>query len=118
MKIATQKRGNMIKKLAIVLVVLIASLSFVVGFKTPEKEMGHYYPRAFVVSQLDYARDMVIVTDAVGMEWEFAECEDWEKGDMVVAIMCDNGTENITDDYFVEIQFAGYIDPVAYWSYD
>lgn len=105
-------------KKAFITFILILSLLPCVAFKTPEKETGHYYPRAFVVDKLDYARDKVIVTDAVGMEWEFAECEDWEKGDMVVAIMCDNGTENITDDYFVEIRFAGYIDPVAYWSYD
>ena len=106
------------RKIFITLLVLMVSLLFVVGFKTPEKETGHYYPRAFVVDKLDYARDKVIVTDAVGMEWEFAECEDWEKGDMVVAIMSDNGTPIMSDDYFVEIQFAGYIDPVAYWSYD
>lgn len=108
---------TVIKRMVVTLV-LIASLLSVVGFKTPEKETGHYYPRAFVVDKLDYDRDMVIVTDAVGLEWEFSECDDWEKGDMVVAIMCDNGTEIMTDDYFVEIRFAGYIDPIAYWSYD
>lgn len=106
------------RKIFITLLVLIASLLFVVGFKTPEVETGNYYPRAFVVSEVDYDRDVVVVIDAVGMEWEFSECDDWEKGDMVVAIMDNKCTENITDDSFVEIRFAGYIDPIAYWSYD
>lgn len=101
-----------------VMLLLIVSLLFVVGFKTPKTEVGDYYPRAFVVSEVDYDRDMVVVTDAVGFEWEFEECEDWEVGDMVVAIMSTNGTEEITDDSFVEIRFAGYIDPIPYWSYD
>ena len=59
------------KKIISVLAILIASLLLVVGFATPKREMGNYYPRAFVVSQLDQERDMVIVTDAVGFEWEF-----------------------------------------------
>ena len=101
-----------------VMMILIASLLFVVGFKTPEREVGNYYPRAFVVDELDYEKDIVTVVDAFGMKWKFTECDDWEVGDMVVAIMCNNGTEIITDDYFVEICFAGYIDPIPYWSYD
>ena len=104
-------------KRLIILLITVMSLLTCVGFKTPEEETGNYYPRAFVVDKLDYEKDIVIVVDAVGMEWDFPECDDWEKGDMVVAIMCNNGTEIITDDYFVEIRFAGYIDPVEYWSY-
>lgn len=97
---------------------LMASLLTCAAIKTPEVETGNYYPRAFVVSEVDYDRDVVVVTDAVGFEWEFSECDDWEKGDMVVAIMDSKGTETIFDDSFVTIRFAGYIDPVAYWSYD
>ncbi len=103
-------------KKAIIALLVMASLLACVGFANSEREMGDYYPRAFVVSQLDYARDMVIVTDAVGFEWEFEEIEDWEVGDMVVAIMSTNGTDILTDDYFVEIQFAGYINPIEYWE--
>lgn len=103
-------------KRIVITLAIIGSLLACVGFANPKREMGDYYPRAFVVSQLDYARDMVIVTDAVGFEWEFEEIEDWEVGDMVVAIMSDNGTAELTDDYFVEIQFAGYINPIEYWD--
>lgn len=103
-------------KKAIIALLIMMSLLACVGFANSKREMGDYYPRAFVVSQLDYARDMVIVTDAVGFEWEFEEIEDWEVGDMVVAIMSDNATPIMSDDYFVKIQFAGYINPIEYWE--
>lgn len=106
---------TVIKKIFVALT-LIASLLICVAFVTPKKEMGNYYPRAFVVSELDYERDMVIVTDAVGFEWEFEEIEDWEVGDMVVAIMYNNGTNVMSDDSFYDISFAGYIYPIEYWS--
>lgn len=99
-----------------VMMLFIASLLLVVGFANPPKETGDLYPRAFVIRELDYARDMVIVTDAVGMEWEFSEIDDWQIGDMVVAIMSDNGTNIMSDDYFVEIGWAGYYNPLAYWG--
>ena len=99
-----------IKKMLVTLA-LITSLLACVGFANPKREVGRFYPRAFVVSELDYERDMVIVTDAVGLEWEFEEIEDWEIGDMVVAIMNDNATEIITDDYFYEIEWSGYNFP-------
>lgn len=103
-------------KRIVITLAIIGSLLACVGFTNSKREMGDYYPRAFVVSQLDYARDMVIVTDAVGFEWEFEEIEDWEVGDMVVAIMSDNATPIMSDDYFVKIQFAGYINPIEYWD--
>ena len=103
-------------KRIVIMLAIIGSLLACVGFANSKREMGDYYPRAFVVSQMDYARDMVIVPDAVGFEWEFEEIEDWEVGDMVVAIMSTNGTDILTDDYFVKIQFAGYINPIEYWE--
>lgn len=67
------------------------------------------YPRAFIVTELDKAKDVVTVVDSVGYEWEFYGTEDYEKGDLVVAIMSDNGTpENIFDDYFMNIRYGGF----------
>lgn len=103
-----------IKRTVIIMLIMMMSMLFVVGFTTPEREEGDYYPRAFVVAELDSQRDMVIVTDAIGFEWEFEGIEDWEVGDMVVAIMNDNRTSELFDDYFVEIRYAGYIDPLEY----
>lgn len=104
------------RKFAII-TALIISLLLGKAFSLPTIQMGKTYPRAFVVEELDYERDMVIVSDAVGMEWEFEEIEDWDVGDVVVAIMNDNGTEIITDDYFVDIRFGGYIFPTCYYGY-
>lgn len=95
---------------ALLVTASVVSLIFVT---TPKRETGDYYPRTFVVDSLDYERDMVIVVDAVGYEWEFVGTEDWEVGDMVSAIMYDNGTESIFDDSFSKIRYAGYVDPVT-----
>lgn len=94
---------------------IIASVLTLIFTTTPKKQTGDYYPRTFVVDSLDYARDMVVVVDAVGMEWEFCGTEDWEIGDMVSAIMYDNGTESIFDDSFSKIRYAGYVDPVTFY---
>lgn len=99
------------KKIASVMIILIASLLMIVGFAHPEKETGRLYPRAFVITEFDYENDLVIVEDAVGYIWDFEGIEDWEIGDMVVAIMSDNGTDIITDDYFYEIEWSGYNFP-------
>lgn len=96
---------------------LIMSLLIALGLTTSPMEMGNYYPRAMVVTQLEKETDTVICVDGVGLEWEFNEIDDWEVGDVVAAIMCDNGTPEIYDDYFVEIRFSGYINPIEYWEY-
>lgn len=90
---------------------LIASLLMTCAFTTPVKETGDYYPRAMEIVEFDYENDIVICEDATGFLWEFYEIEDWEIGDLVVAIMCKNGTETIVDDSFVDICWSGYYKP-------
>ena len=76
-----------------------------------------YYPRAFVVSELDKENDEVICVDGVEFKWSFKEIEDWERGDLVVAIMSDNGTPNyLFDDYFVEIRYGGFTFADGNWK--
>ena len=70
--------------------------------------LGNFYPRAMQVTALDYEQDIVTCEDAVGFIWEFYGTEDYEVHDMVSCIMYDNCTENITDDWIVKAQYAGY----------
>lgn len=91
--------------------VLILSLLPCVAFATSKTEMGNYYPRAMEIVELDAERDIVVCEDATGFVWEFYDIDDWEVSDLVVAILCKNGTEVITDDYFVEIRWSGYYEP-------
>lgn len=94
-----------------VTLVLILSLLPHVAFATPSTEMGNYYPRAMEIVELNYEDDIVVCEDATGHIWEFYDTDDWEVGDLVVAILCKNGTEVITDDYFVDIRWSGYYEP-------
>ena len=69
----------------------------------------HFYSRAMVIDEIDATRDMAICVDAVGHEWEFAEPEDLEVGDLVICTMYDNGTkETIFDDEIVDVTWSGY----------
>lgn len=98
-------------------ILLIAGLLLAVGFAYPIRETGKNYPRAMVVDKLDRENDVVFCIDAVGMEWSFAEIDDWEVGDLVSTILYDNGTPEIHDDYFVEIRYGGWNFPIEYWEY-
>ena len=95
---------------------LLIALACLMLAHSPKVE-GEIYPRTFMVVNLESETDTVVCIDAVGMEWAFEGIEDWEIGDLVSAIMNDNGTENITDDYFTEIRYAGYISPIESWEY-
>ena len=68
------------------------------------------YSQTFVVIDLETETDTVVCMDATENLWEFQGIEDWQKGDIVSAIMTDNGTpDDVTDDEFVSIRYSGYI---------
>lgn len=97
-----RKEGSKMK--AMVVVCLVVYLVGMTG-----NISGSLYPRTAFISELDYEKDIVTVTDCVGYDWQFYGCEDWEIGDMVSMIMSDNGTpNNIKDDIIVDCQYGGY----------
>lgn len=68
------------------------------------------YPAAYLVTDTDPARDMITLTTATGLNFEWYEIEDWMPGDIAAAIMSDNGTpDDITDDEILQLRYAGYI---------
>lgn len=68
------------------------------------------YPQTFVVGGVDYDTDIVTIVDSNNNEFEFFGCEDWQEGDIVSAIMNDNGTPNdITDDIIVKTKYSGWV---------
>lgn len=91
--------------------ILVWSVLAIITLVHSKTETGKEYPRTFVVDSLDYENNEVIVIDSVGMEWSFVGINDWEVDDLVAAIMNDNGTKDIRDDYFVDIRFSGYVHP-------
>lgn len=106
----------MTKRFVAIMVALVLVAGAMVGVWYAGKGAGanelasHLYPRTAVVVAVDYKEDIVTIVDAVGYEWQFTECEDWQVGDMVSLIMDDNGTEGITDDIIMDCLYGGTID--------
>ena len=61
---------------------------------------GNVYPLTGIVTETDEKTDTVHWSDG-NNEWYFYGIEDWMEGDGISVIMCDNGTETVTDDYMV-----------------
>lgn len=59
---------------------------------------ANLYAEAGVVTELDYAADVVTFMDTRGMYWSFYGVEDWQVGDLLCAILYDAGTFDPLDD--------------------
>lgn len=64
----------------------------------PRYAASNLYAEAGIVTELDYAADMVTFMDARGMCWSFYGVEDWQVGDLLCAILYDAGTIDPLDD--------------------
>lgn len=64
----------------------------------PRYAAANLYAEAGIVTELDYAADMVTFMDARGMCWSFYGVEDWQVGDLLCAILYDAGTIDPFDD--------------------
>jgi len=70
---------------------------------------GNTYPETLYITEI--SGDTVTARTFSGMVYQFDGAEDWQVNDIVSAIMNDNGTpEAITDDYFVDIRYSGWIE--------
>ena len=71
------------------------------------------YPLAGIVTEVNYAEDVVTVQDGAGNLWRFDGAEDWQTGDLAALLMNDNGTEDIRDDSILLVRYGGR----AQWAY-
>ena len=71
------------------------------------------YPLAGIVTEVNYAEDVVTVQDGAGNLWRFLDAEDWGVGDLAALLMNDNGTEDIRDDSILLVRYGGR----AQWAY-
>lgn len=69
---------------------------------------GEIYPTCGIVTEVDEASDTVTFTEQNGNMFAFGGCEDWQEGDIIAATMDDNGTEEVYDDYIIDVRYAGY----------
>ena len=107
-------------KKGLAIVIIIATIITVLSstaIASHAKTRVSFYPNTFVVVEVDYKKDIVTCVDFNGGEWSFDGAEDWFVGDMVSAIMSDNGTEDfIYDDDFIQVRYVGWIN--GSWGFD
>lgn len=68
------------------------------------------YPQTFVVDSINYNQNYMILIDFNGNEWIHEDVEDFDRGDIVAAIMEERGTPTIYDDEIIMIRYAGYME--------
>lgn len=68
------------------------------------------YPQTFVVNDINYQQDTLVLTDFNGNDWIWVGIEDFCVGDITAAIMDDNNTEVIFDDIIITLRYAGYME--------
>lgn len=68
------------------------------------------YPQAFIVSEVNYEENTILLVNCNGEGWIWEDIEDYEVGDIIAAIMNDSETETIYDDIIIMIQYAGYME--------
>ena len=88
-------------------VAIIAMFALIIAFSTAYAEI---YPQAFIVGMVDPMQDALILIDSMGNEWLWFGVEDYEMGDIVAAIMEDNGTAIIYDDAIITVRYTGYVE--------
>lgn len=88
-------------------IAIVALFAMILAFSTACAEI---YPQTFFVNDIDRAQDVLILIDFNGNEWLWSGIEDYEKGDIIAAIMEDNGTKIIYDDIIINIRYSGYIE--------
>lgn len=59
------------------------------------------------IVEIDKDNDIVTCEDNNGESWMFDGCEDWQEGDCVELLMCDNGTQSIYDDEIIRVRYVG-----------
>lgn len=90
------------------IIAIIISIMSILGFGSNDTskvlDMG-IYPKTAMVFEVEDG--IVSCIDHNGGCWEFEE-DGWRVGELCSMIMCDSGTEEITDDIIVSTEHAGY----------
>lgn len=101
MLIATKRKQEIMWSICVL--AMTATILAVVG-----TENGHLYPATMVVIHINESEDLVTVETAEGHTYQFHGAEDYAPLDAVSIIMDSNGTEDITDDKIVKVQYSGF----------
>ena len=85
---------------------MLIALSASLGGNPEEREI---YTRTMYITALDYNTNTVYCVDAVGHEWAYLGCEDYNSGDLVTCWMIGCGQPNyIWDDVILKTEYSGF----------
>lgn len=95
-------------------IVIIAFMFICIG-ATLREWIGYetIYAKAGIVTEIDYHKDFMIITDWVGNEWEIIGCDDWHLNDLCAMSMSNNGTPDNNDDIILNIRYNGQLEWLA-----
>lgn len=97
------------------MIALLTTVNILIGIMgyTPIKipENHGIYPRTFVVDEIDTKTDTLYLIDGADLEWKYKGIEDYNVGDLISAIMEDNGTPDyIYDDKILNMRYGGIME--------
>lgn len=95
-----------LKKINMVLIIILAVTILVTRADAATKT--HTYNTGMKIIQLDYFHDIVTCETSTGFVFEFYGCEDFYLNDIIICVMDDNGTKQITDDLIIDTIFSGF----------
>lgn len=72
------------------------------------QRQSHYYANTAVVTEIDYANNLVTVEDSAGNTWQFTETEDWEFADTCSMLMDSKGTPSVSDDEIIQVTYCAF----------
>ena len=97
--------------ISLLVIFTICALLFIVGYWCGHAtNTDNYYGMTAVVVDISRPLDRVTIEDCNGNLWQFDGVEDYDIGDICSCVMNNCGTDNITDDEIVSVQYGGYFE--------
>ena len=101
--------------LGLSIVTMLTSL-FLGGMSSKDIDNAGFYAETMAIIEVNTEDEIISCMSFNGNVWEFEDtCGDWEIGDVCSVLMCDNGTEIVTDDIIMSVKYSGWVNS---WGYD
>ena len=88
--------------ISVIIILLLAALSI------PASNPNFLYPKACIITAIDYEKDLVTIETASGLIYEFYGVEDYDTGDLVAVLFFGGVTEKVTDDIILMHRYSGW----------
>lgn len=103
-----ERKINKMKKKFVALTIGIGLITLTaIPTLSHAREIDSCYPMTALVTEVNISQDLVTVTNANGLQYQFYGVNDWIEGDVASLIMNDKGTEIVYDDEIVSARYSG-----------